>query len=225
MKAHILQHTRSTTPGSTIEWLRSENIPFTVTRFFEANALLPSLNSFDFLIICGGEMNVDEEDQYPWLRAEKDFIKSAIEKNKKVVGLCLGGQLMAEALGAHVGKHKTWEVGWWPVQLKLPPTLKMTPLNILTPFQYHGYSFETPKGAFRFASSEACEHQAFLWGQNAIGFQFHPESTKQWVVGCSEENLPSGAYVQTPQQMTAGNQLQPELQRWYFEILSCLKNP
>ena len=224
MKAHILQHTASTPPGSTIEWLESENIPFTITQFFKPNPVVPSLDSFDLLIICGGEMNVDEENKYSWLRPEKKLIKSALEKNKKVVGLCLGGQLMAEALGAHVGKHKTWEVGWWPVELNFPGFLKANPLNILTPFQYHGYSFETPKGAICFASSKACENQAFLWGQNAVGFQFHPESTKAWVVECSQEKLPSGPFVQSAQQMIDGNQFQPELQRWYFDVLTYLKN-
>ncbi len=224
MKAHILQHTVSTTPGSTIQWLQSENIPFTMTLFFEPNPVLPSIDSFDLLIICGGEMNVDEEHKYSWLGAEKKFIKSALDKNKKVVGLCLGGQLMAEALGAYVGKHKTWEVGWWPVELNLPPVMKMNSASHLTPFQYHGYSFETPKGAIRFASSEACEHQAFLWGKSAIGFQFHPESTKVWVVECSEEKAPIGAFVQTATQIIEGNQYQPALQRWYFEILTWLKN-
>lgn len=224
MRAHILQHTASTTPGTTIEWLESENIPFAITQFFKADPKIPSLDSFDYLIICGGEMNVDEEDKYPWLRLEKKFIKSALEKNKKVVGLCLGGQLMAEALGAQVGKHKTWEVGWWPIELNLPASLKISPLNILTPFQFHGYSFETPKGAQCFANSKACENQAFLWGQNAIGFQFHPESTKAWVIECSQEKLPSGPFVQSQQQMIEGNQYQTELQRWYFEILTSLKN-
>lgn len=224
MKAHILQHTMSTTPGSTIEWLESENISFTITQFFNPDPIIPSLDSFDLLIICGGEMNVDEEDKYSWLRLEKNFIKSALEKNKKVVGLCLGGQLMAEALGAKVGKHETWEVGWWPVNLNLPSSLKISPSNILTPFQFHGYSFETPAGAYCFASSAACKNQAFLWGKNAIGFQFHPESTKAWVLECSQEKLPSGPFVQTQQQIFDGNQYQTELQRWYFEILTSLKN-
>ena len=224
MRAHILQHTSSTTPGSTIEWLRSEKIPFTVTQFFEPNAILPDLSSFDFLIICGGEMNVDEENKYPWLRAEKEFIKSALEKNKKVIGLCLGGQLMAEALGAKVGKHKTWEAGWWLVQLKSFPQQKVPFVSELSVFQFHGYSFETPKDAFNFASSEACEHQGFLWGSSAIGLQFHPESTPEWVLECAHEKHPLGSFVQSASQMIEGNINQPMLQNWYFALLKFLKN-
>lgn len=224
MRAHILQHTVSTTPGSTLEWLKLHQIPYTITRFFEPNPTLPEISTFDFLIICGGDMNVDQVDKYPWLRAEKILIKQALKENKKVIGLCLGGQLMAEALGARVGPHENWAVGWHPVEIKYPPHFQMAPLTTLMTFQFHGYSFDTPKGAVSFASSKTCRHQGFLWEGQAIGLQFHPESTKEWVLECAGEKLPSGPHVQTAQKMIEGNQYQGQLQAWYFELLTALKN-
>ena len=222
MRAHILQHTINTTPGSTLEWLKRQNIPCTFTNFFKPNPVLPDLSTFDFLIICGGEMNVDEEKKYPWLKAEKDFIKKALDKNKKIVGLCLGGQLMAEVLGARVGPHKSWEVGWQQVELKPLPSFNLPLTPALMAFQYHGYSFDTPPGAFQFARSEACEHQGFLWKTRALALQFHPESTKEWVLECAKETLPTGRYVQTASQMIEGNKNQTQLQTWYFNLLTAL---
>lgn len=224
MKVHILQHTTSTTPGSTIDWLEAHQIPYSITKVFEPNANLPDIASFDFLIICGGEMDVDQEEKYPWLKAEKELIKKSLDQNKKVLGLCLGGQLMAQVLGARVGKHSQWEVGWIPIRLKSTAPFKLPLVSPLLAFQFHGYSFDTPPGAFQFASSEACNHQGFLWGNRAIGLQFHPESTKKWVLECASEKLPSGDFVQTPQQMIDGNKNQEALQAWYFDLLTNLKN-
>ncbi len=224
MKVHILQHTADTTPGSTLQWLKEQQIKYSITKFFEPNPVLPDISSFDFLIICGGEMNVDQENQYPWMKAEKELIKNSLEQNKKVLGLCLGGQLMAEALGARVGKHKTWEVGWLPINLKPTLPLNLPTISTLTVFQYHGYSFDTPASAKSFASSPACEHQGFIYGTHAVGLQFHSESTMDWVRQCATEKLPSGIYVQTAEEMIAGNTHQKNLQEWYFSLLTALKN-
>jgi GMP synthase-like glutamine amidotransferase len=219
MKAHILQHTATSKAGSTLEWLKKQNIPYSITKFFEPHPSLPELPDFDMLIICGGEMNVDEENSYPWMRAEKDFIKNALVQNKKMVGLCLGGQLIAEALGAPVGRHKNWEVGWLPVQLKKISPL-LPDLDQLTVFQFHGDSFGIPAGAQKFAQSEACENQGFTWGSHVVAMQFHPESTKDWVIECSQEKLPSGPFVQTAEQMVLGNRHQDALKDWYFKLLT-----
>jgi GMP synthase (glutamine-hydrolysing) len=221
MRAHILQHTSDSPVGSTSEWLEKNKIPYQVTRFFESNPQLPKLEAFDLLIVCGGEMNVDQEDKYSWMKPEKELIRKAINSNKKVVGLCLGSQLIAEILGARVGKHPEPEVGWHDVELypskqfdvpKAPGSLKV--------FQFHGYSFDTPKGAEKIAASKACAHQGYVYGKNVVALQFHPESTKDWVVSCSKEDLPQGNFVQTSQQMVEGNKYQNDLQAWYFELLN-----
>lgn len=221
MKVHIFQHTVDTPPGTTEAWLKKNNLNYSTTRFYENTFAIPNLSDVDFLIVCGGEMNVDEESKYSWMRAEKQFIKDAIESNKKVLGLCLGGQLIAEILGARVGRHTDWEVGWHPVEINKSSKINVPPpSNPFMVFQFHGYSFDTPPGAESLASSKACTHQGFVFGKNVVGLQFHPESTQEWVRQCSEEKLPIGKYVQTKQQMLDGNQYQPLLQDWYFKLLN-----
>jgi GMP synthase-like glutamine amidotransferase len=79
MKVHIFQHTADTPPGTTEEWLKKKGLSYSITRFFDTNYKIPALSDVDFLILCGGEANVDEERKYPWLIEEKKFIRSAID--------------------------------------------------------------------------------------------------------------------------------------------------
>lgn len=225
MKVHIFQHTADTPPGTTEEWLQQKGLSYTVTRFFDTNYEIPALADIDFLILCGGEANVDEERKYPWLVEEKKFIRSAIDSKKKVLGLCLGGQLIADVLGAKVGRHKNWEIGWFPVNLTsvsgFPIPVSAKPLMV---FQYHEYSFAIPKGAEKFAQAEGCENQGFIYAPYVVGVQFHPETTKDWVKMCSEDpitkTLQKKPYVQAPEDMMNGNVYQTALQNWYFELLN-----
>lgn len=218
MKAAIIQHTPSSPYGSTLEFFIENQIETTIYDL-KKEISFPRLNDFDVLVICGGGMNVDEEEKFPWLMTEKKLIKDAISANKKMIGLCLGGQLIAEVLGARVSQHPHWENGWQNVQLDCPLTPE---IKNLTVFQWHGYSFDTPVGAKKIASNEACEHQAFMYGENVIGFQFHPETTLAWATECAEDkDQPApGKYVQTPEQILNGNHHQTNLQKWYFEVLS-----
>ena len=167
MKAIIVQHEDITPPGTTIEWMNKNKISFQIVRF-DQGAVAPKIDDFDLLVICGGSMNVDQEERFPWLKAEKVFINEAIKENKKIVGLCLGSQLLAEALGGSVQKHPHWEVGWQTVRLSNQQELKV--------FQWHGYSFTLPPKARLLATNSACQYQAYTYGDNIVAFQFHPES-------------------------------------------------
>lgn len=179
-------------------------------------------------------MNVDQEEQHPWLRAEKDWIRAFLQpsdntaaKNKKVLGLCLGAQLVAEVLGARVGKSAEWEAGWQTVnwfgdQDFAPSQVPLTGQKELRVFQFHGYSFSLPVGAVNLASSECCPNQAFKVGEQVLAFQFHPETTVAWALACAAE--PDGPkpsrYVQSPSEIARDNELQPGLQEWYFSKLN-----
>lgn len=212
MKALIIQHEASTPPGSTIEWLDKNNISYQI-HFFNIGDI-DKTQKFDLLIICGGSANVDQEALHPWLISEKEYIRSSIAEGIKIVGLCLGGQLLAEALGGNVFKAPIWEVGWQKVRL-------LDSNSDMTVFQWHGYQFTTPPGSQKIAESAGCSHQAFTHGKNIIAFQFHPESTVKWVEECAADpDLPEvDTYVQSKAAMIEGMSHQPFMQKWYFEKL------
>lgn len=217
MKALILQHEETTPPGSTTDWLLEKAIPYEICWPSKATSW-PETEVFDLLFICGGSMNVDQEERHPWLKREKELIKKAIAEKKKVVGLCLGGQLIAEALGGRVGKHPQFEVGWHSVLLKNGESLKV--------FQWHGYSFSLPPGTELIATNSNCKYQGFTFAENVLAFQFHPESTESWVRQCSlSPNLPQVGFVQTPDEIRQGLEHLPSLRRWYFSQLDQLIEP
>jgi GMP synthase-like glutamine amidotransferase len=130
------------------------------------------MDSFDFLAVMGGTMNIYEHDEHPWLIDEKRFIRQAIDAGKKVLGVCLGGQLIADVLGGPVTKNAFREIGWHCVQLtpqaRELPLLESSSTGELMVFQWHGDTFAIPPGAVCLASSRGCANQAFrVWAQCA----------------------------------------------------------
>lgn len=200
MHAHYLQHVPFEGLGIIEPWLTQAGYEITNTRFFETTEL-PSIREIDLLIIMGGPMSVNDEDELPWLIQEKQFIRSVIQTGKPVLGVCLGAQLIASAMGARVYRNHEKEIGWFPVQgidkneesiFQFPKTVNV--------FHWHGETFDLPSGAVQLARSEACENQAFQLGNSVIGIQFHlettPESLLGIVINCKSELKPS-KYVQT----------------------------
>ena len=212
MNALILRHTISTPPGTTLDWLKQRKIPHQVLMVSEIK-IWPDLSSFDLLFICGGAMNVDQEDLYPWLKAEKQFIADAIQAGKKIVGLCLGSQLLAEILGAKVYPHSKWEAGWHPVQLQDGKKL--------TVFEWHAYTFDLPPGAELLATNHQCRHQAYRYGTQILAFQFHPEANEEWVrERVNDVNAPTQGFIQTGDEIENGISLFLARQtEWYFQTL------
>ena len=102
MRIHYLQHVSFENPGSILEWAKANNGMVTSTQLYNDEAL-PDVKEFDWLVVMGGPMNIYEEEQYPWLKAEKALIKAAIEANKVVLGMCLGSQLIADIIGGSGG--------------------------------------------------------------------------------------------------------------------------
>ena len=201
MKTHYLQHVPFEGLGSIHTWLQSMRADVTVTKFFE-NPVLPDVDDLDLLVIMGGPMSVNDEAGYPWLAAEKQFIRSAIENDKAVIGICLGAQLIAGAMGAAVYPNKEKEIGWFPVTGTQPDNAEeffAFPQELLV-FHWHGETFDLPDGAMRLARSDACHNQAFQLGRRIIGMQFHLETTpgaaRDIVHHCRDELQPS-RYVQS----------------------------
>ncbi|HLI92968.1 MAG TPA: type 1 glutamine amidotransferase, partial [Puia sp.] len=167
---------------------------------------LPKTGDFDGLIIMGGPMSVHDEAEYSWLRAEKELIGSAIRDGKKVLGICLGAQLIAEACGARVYKNKEKEIGFWPVKWAVRPGFTGATADNERFFHWHGETFDLPAGAGLLASTAACVNQAFRLGDRVMGVQFHPEVTAAMVrrmVGHGEPELVDGAFIQQREEILA----------------------
>ena len=179
MRFHCLQHVPFETPGNIGAWVTQKGYSISFTHLF-TNEQLPSLDGFDALIIMGGPMSVHDENNFAWLKKEKEFIAAAIREKKKILGICLGAQLIANALGAEVYNNKEKEIGFMPVHF----TENALQNNFFKDFNvkeivfhWHGETFVLPDGAVLIASTEACIDQAFCIGNNIIGLQFHLEAT------------------------------------------------
>lgn len=211
MKVHYLQHVYFEGLGYIEEWLTRNSHTISFARFYESDYHLPEADNIDALIVMGGPMGVYDEDRLPWLKEEKAFIRSCIQSGKKVLGICLGAQLIAECLGAKVDKAVHSEIGWFPVicteeskQLAwFYDLFKENP----TVFHWHGDRFEIPEGAINLLSSDANTNQAFCYNENVIGLQFHLEVTEQTVASILEncvDELDESLWIQTEIQIKAG---------------------
>jgi len=165
---------------------------------------------WDLVVVLGGPMNVDEEQKHPWLGPEKAFIRLCIDREVAVLGICLGGQLIARALGARVVRNAHKEIGWYDITRA--PRAENHPLGKQWPekvemFHWHGDTFELPRGAVLLASSEGCENQAFAWGDRVLALQFHCEFTGNnagaLAEGDESEDWKPGPFIQTPGDFTA----------------------
>ncbi|MGB3513198.1 MAG: glutamine amidotransferase [Microcoleaceae cyanobacterium] len=148
----------------------------------------------DLVIILGGPIGVYDEQDYPFISQELDLLKQRLAAEKPTLGICLGAQLMARALGARVYPGNGKEIGWSPIQLT--KSGENSPLQYLTleetaVLHWHGDTFDLPDGAIHLASSAAYENQAFAWGKSALALQFHPEVTasglEHWFIGHASE--------------------------------------
>lgn len=215
MRLHYLQHVPFEDLARIEDWARDRGHEISRTLLFDGQEL-PELDEFDWLVIMGGPMNIYEEDKYPWLAREKRFIREAVAGDKIVLGICLGGQLIADVMGGKVRKNPYKEIGWHPV--KLTPEGQESRIfgvlpNSFMAFHWHGDTFEIPPQAIRAAESEACANQAFAFGK-AIGLQFHLESSMNsidhLIKNCSDE-LVDGKYIQRPEEILSHTDRFPEM--------------
>jgi GMP synthase-like glutamine amidotransferase len=206
MRIHYLQHVPFEDLAGLETWAQARRHTISATRLFQ-NEALPGVNEVDLLIILGGPMNIYEEDKYTWLTAEKKFIETAIREEKKVLGICLGSQLIAAVLGARIFQNPDKEIGWLPITL----TEEAQSLALFSQmprqfqvFHWHGDTFNLPHQAIHLARSEGCENQAFLYGSRVLALQFHLESNRQSIQRMVEheiDDITEGRYVQTPEKI------------------------
>ncbi len=217
MRLHSLQHEPFEGLANIEVWAKDRGHSISRTLLFNKEEL-PDIGDFDWLVIMGGSMNIYEEEKYPWLKEEKNFIAEAIANKKIVLGVCLGSQLIADILGGRVTKNKYKEIGWFPVTLtreaKNSPIFKTLP-NKFFAFHWHGDTFKIPPGAARIAKSEGCANQAFECGR-VIGLQFHleysVESINLMLQNCGDE-IVDGKYIQKQQEIESQYSNVAETQR------------
>lgn len=179
MRVHWLQHAEHEGLGCIAPWLAEHGHRVRQTRL-HAREDLPGPDDFDWLIVMGGPMNIYEHDRHPWLIHEKALIRDACVKNKKILGICLGAQLLSDVLGGRVSENRYREIGWFDVTLTeeargshvsegFPETFEA--------FHWHGDTYALPPGATSLMKSDACVNQAFSAGPQRLGLQFHLEVT------------------------------------------------
>lgn len=183
MQTLVILHVATEGPGTLGTFLQSRGAILEEVALHDGEGLPEDPAEWDLIISMGGPMNVDEEETYPFLRDETEFLGRALEADVPVLGVCLGAQMIAKAAGARVVPSPEKELGWGRISLtdagRRSPIFRDLP-DTLDVLQWHGDMFEIPEGGELLASSTACPHQAFHYG-NALGLQFHVEATKEMV--------------------------------------------
>ncbi len=187
----ILKNIPSEGPGTIEDHLREEGLDYSIVDL--AAGELPRSEKADTLVVMGGPMSVNESDIYPFIKEEVKLVRDFIREGKKVLGICLGAQIMASALGARVYQGPEKEVGWLDIELQgegVRDSL-MTKMAVhpragdfwrrFKVFHWHGETFDLPSGAVRLAKSALYPNQAFRYGRNAYAFQFHIEVRREMV--------------------------------------------
>ena len=191
MSVLILKNIPSEGPGTIEDYLSENNIGYLTVDL--SSEEIPPVDDFDTLLILGGPMSVNDADQYSYIKREIELVKDFTAKNRKVLGICLGAQIMAKAFGARVYPGAEKEIGWCDIELdyrggidrlmvrlaRHPVTGEM--LKRFKVFQWHGETFDIPEGGVRLAKSELYPNQAFRFGENAYALQFHIEVKKETV--------------------------------------------
>lgn len=188
-----------------------------------ANAAPAELEFADLLIVCGGPIGVYETDRYPFLADEIKALQRRLEAKRPTLGLCLGAQLMAAALGARVYPGCKKELGWAPLQLSAAgQASSLGVLSGLPVLHWHGDTFDLPEGASLLASTALYPHQAFAYGRHALALQFHAEADwrriEQWLIGHTGEL--SGAGIDINALRAASHQHGPALESAAAQLLN-----
>jgi GMP synthase (glutamine-hydrolysing) len=183
----IVQNDPEVPPGLLLDLVRKKEIPCRILRLFSGDDLGP-LENVRGMVVLGGRMSVEDVFEFPYLQQVKEEIRVALKRRIPLLGICLGGQLLAEVLGTTVHLEKRGERGCRQIHLTAAGggdgLFRGMPKPFIS-FQWHSDSFDLPPGAVHLASSDVCCCQAFRFGAVAYGIQFHPEVTREIVLSWS----------------------------------------
>lgn len=211
MRITLLQHVSFEGPGAIRDWAEARGHELDAVRV-DCSDTLSARAVPQALVVMGGPMGVADEAVYPWLAAEKQFIAESARSGAPVLGICLGAQLLAEAMGAAVRRNEHKEIGWhaiqWNEAARALPAFSHVPPSSLA-FHWHSDTFDLPHSALPVASSQACRQQGFASRDGRlIGLQFHlemrPEDVQTLCRHGVRELRSGGPYVQTEEQMRDG---------------------
>ena len=185
MKVLVIRHVPHEHLGTLSHTLKANDLNYKYINLYEDGNPNIQLDDFSGLIILGGPMNAYETEKYPFLEIEDTLIKEAASRDMPILGICLGAQLIAKALGARVIKNREKEIGWYP--LRITGDAGSDDLfkhfnSEETVFQWHGDTFELPDGAVHLAKSPLCLNQAFKYDSNIYALQFHLEVTPEMIL-------------------------------------------
>ena len=224
MRLLDLQHDPLDGPGTLLDWAESRGHTTFRCLICEGEPL-PSIDSFDLLVSLGGPMGAYEEAKHPWLELEKRYLREAFASGKKILGLCLGTQMIAEALGGKAFRHSCKEFGWQPID-PTPAGLEWFSWDkgkgSFLAFQWHGDTYTLPPGAIQLARNTACEQQAFAIGNQVLGLQFHLEWTEAMMRKALAEPgvaSPPSASVQTLEEIMSDPSLFESGQKHFFSLM------
>lgn len=225
MKFLAILHAPHEGLGLIKEWIALGNDEITEKYAWEIQPV-ESLEPYDGIILMGGPMSVNDEDQYPWLKTEKQLISKAIEEERKILGICLGAQLLANCLGARVFKNPEPEIGWFPVKKKFFmhswfPIFDDNEKEFV--FHWHGETFDLPDGSIPLFETDGCKNQAFAVEDRILGLQFHPEITEAMISDFIKHNhhdIRPARYIQAEARMISNHKLYGEVsQNMLFDLL------
>ena len=197
MSVLICKNIETEGPGTIGTYLTAKGIPFRVVELSSGENPAPG-DDYDTLVLLGGPMSANEEERYPYLAGEGEMVREFMTKGRKVLGICLGAQIIAKALGAKVYKNPHKETGWHPIMLtedgrrddKMLSLVRPEPAGVeasFPAFHWHEETYDLPKGAVHLAYSALCANQVFRYGENVYGFQCHMEVTEEmiydWMMG------------------------------------------
>lgn len=186
----VIQHVAAEPPGRIAQVLRSEGWELRMVRVYRREPVPDDMGSDSGLVVMGGPMSVGEADRYPFLKAEQRLIADALARQRPVLGVCLGSQLLASVLGAAVVPGLRREIGWHRIHFTraaAEDALWKGQAGDLTAFHWHGERFDVPAGAVPLAWSALTDCQAFRWGTSAYGILFHLEVGEREVARMTRE--------------------------------------
>ena len=200
MKIAVIEHVHFEGPAQIQTWAVDRGHQLSRFSLFDGEAL-PSVDSAELFIFMGGSMSVNDENEFSWLVQEKALVRELVKLDKLLLGVCLGAQLIASALGARVYPNKEREIGWFPVYPTIQPSL--FPSEFLA-FHWHGETFDLPATATQLLRSEACDNQAFSVGDRTLGLQFHLEVDAESIgtmLKYASSDIRGGVFEQSPPEL------------------------